>query len=436
MINIELHSEKQHQVVTSETPLTVAATGTQWGKSQAGALWLKIQVHKNPGANFLLMAPNYKIMHQSALPYFSNCMEGLGLYKATNATFELAWGGKVYLRTATDPDSIVGVPNVRAYWLDEAGKVSLYFWENIQARAASKGAIGLLTTSPYSRNWMYTQLIRPHSQGKPRDGLTVIQAQSWENPYHSYHDPAKREHARSLMDTRRFDMLYGGEWGQMVGLVFDCFDEDLNQIEPFHLPTGTVYIGGVDWGYTEPFVHLVRAITPAGRHYQVSEFYKSSMTPSQQLDVIEQKTKIYGISRHWCGHDQPGLIQELRKRGITANAADFDIMRGNGIHYELIQSRMFKIFKGSSPHTLDEYSTYHYPEPTESLPDRSVKDMNPVGRDDHAMAVSRYITLHEYRSHLTHTPKTPGETPNQALGPIIDRLKDNQSSAGHSEKWK
>jgi hypothetical protein len=42
---IKPHSEKQQDIIFSESKDTVAVTGTQFGKSQAGALWMKIQTH-------------------------------------------------------------------------------------------------------------------------------------------------------------------------------------------------------------------------------------------------------------------------------------------------------------------------------------------------------------------------------------------------------
>lgn len=399
---------------------------------------MKRQIHTytEKTDNFIIAAPSYKILQQSIIPYFLTFMEGHGKYSSSDAVFKTRSGGTAYFRTETDPDSIVGIPNVKAGWLDEAGKLRLYFWENYRARAAGKGAKTLLTTSPYSRNWLYKDLIKPCIDGElPK--VKLIQAASWENPHHTLSDPEKRAEIRSQMDPRRFDMLFGGLWGQMAGLVFDCFDEDKHIVEPFALPQGTTYIGGVDWGYTEPFVHVVRAITPDGRHYQVSEFYKTAMTPHRCLDLIAEKTKIFGIKRHWCGHEQPGLIQELNNRGIASQGADFDITRGNGLHYQLIASGKYKVFKNSSPHTLDEYSTYHYPDPKDLKPDQDSKELKPVGQYDHAMSANRFISIQEFRSDLKHTPKSPGGdglTQNEDVSKRLERLKRKPRS-DQSERW-
>lgn len=420
------HSEKQDRLIFSDAELTIAATGTQWGKSQGGSLWMKRNIHRHnaPTDNHLLLAPTYKILQQSALPYFLYCMRGLGEYNKVDAEFRLATGGKVFVRTATDPDSIVGIPKVRSFWADEAGKLSLYFWENIQARAAAQGATGLLTTSPYSRNWLYKQYIRPINRKEKLD-VPLIQAASWENPYHTLHDPIVRDKRRADMDPRRFDMIFGGEWGQMAGLVYDCWNDEENLVDPFELPVGSKIYGGIDWGYTDPFVMKLRAITPDGRHIGISEFYKTGLTLPDMIELARQKMRLYGQSLKFFYADpsQPGHIEEFNRCGVPCLPADNDIRRGIDLHYELIKTRRYKEFKGACPHSMDERETYHYPEPEDLGPDDDSKEQLPVGQNDHTQDVDRYLTLMTYRREERRTPIT-GDKPKRPknLETANDRL--------------
>lgn len=437
------HTIKQDSLIRSREELTIAATGTQWGKSMAGSLWLVLQMaeFQDPKDNFLLMAPTYKIMQQSMLPYFLEVTRGLGEYHKVDGCFELNDGRLVYFRTAKDPDSVVGIPNVRAYWLDEAGKVGLYFHENIQARAASVGARGLYTTSPYSRNWLYKNYIKPYQQGNPRDGLKVIQAASWENPYHSLFDTERRKKMLASMDIRRFEMLFGGEWGKHAGLVYNCFDDENNICEPFRLPNGTEFYGGIDWGHTEPFVIVVRAITPDRRHFQVSEFYKTGMTVPDQAKIAKQKMATYNIRHFYCGHERPENILLFNQMGIPASGVpEKDIQAGTDLHYELLKTQRYKVFKDSSPYTLDEYDTYHYPEPEDLKPDEDSEDQSPVGQNDHCMSANRFVTLRTYRSGLIKSPHVPEERPtgtgNETQEDKFRRLLKNRRRINQtSENW-
>lgn len=382
------HTIKQQDAIFSDASITLLGTGIQFGKTISGAIWLKRQIHQHDEKenNFLIVAPTYKILSQSTLPPFLKYMEGFGDYNKAEACFTTHHGAKIFCRTNTDPDSIVGITNIRAIWGDEAGKFTLYFWENIQARAAFKDAPIMLTTSPYTLNWIYKELIKPHKAGAFTN-VKVIQAASNENPYF----PASVfEEKKRTMDPRRFQMLFGGEWGKMSGLVYDCFDEDLNTVEPFQLPMGTKYYGGIDWGFTDPFVLLIRAVTPDGRHYQISEFYKTGCTINDIIQLCQRKNAIFGRITYFADPSQPGYIEELCRNHISCIPADNDIRRGVDLHYELIKSRRFKLFKGTSPHSIDEYETYHYPEPEDLGPDDKGKDQLPVDQNNHVMDASRY----------------------------------------------
>lgn len=404
----------------------------------SGASWLRRRIFSNftPDASFLVTAPTYKILEQSTLPAFLNIMGQFGTFARQRAVFELksnfgARTPKVYFRTAKEPDSVVGMTNVFGIWCDEAGKYPLYFWENIQGRSAFKDCPIMITTSPYSLNWIYKDIIRPVRDGKRSDVL-LIQASSNENPYFP---KEVFERNKLLMDPRRFNMMYNGNFDKMQGLVYDCFSEHDNQCAPFKLPEGTKYYAGVDWGYTEPFVIKVRAVTLTGQHYGVSEFYKSGLTPSDIIPIAKQKMDVFGIRQFYCGPDQPGLIEDLCRNKIPAVAADNDVTRGIGLHYELLSSHRLKYFHGQNPYTLDELDTYHYPEPKDLGPDDNAKDQKPVGQNDHALDADRYVTISTYNLGKTRPARVPEEKkPEESNQARIRRLM-KRKTAGQTEVW-
>lgn len=411
----------------------LAGCGTQYGKTLIGGIRMKLKLHEFTSSddNFLITAPTYKIMSQSTLPAFLKLMDGYGRYNKSDAEFKMYEGGTVYMRTQTDPDSVVGITNVRHIWGDEAGKYSLYFWENIQARADFSGATIDLTTSPYSLNWIYKELVKPTLNGG-RSDVELIQAASWENPYHSLHDPKARALKKATMDPRRFNMIYGGEWGKMEGLVYDCWDDDQNLVSPYELPIGTKYVGGIDWGYTHPFVLKIRAILPNGHHVGVSEFYKTGMTIPDMVQIAAQKKKVFGIQTFYADPAQPGNIEEFCRNGLSCQPADNDIRRGIDLHYEMVKTRRYREFRGSCPYSADERETYHYPEPKDLKPDQDDTEQVPVDKDNHCMDVDRYITIMTYRRGEKTRPKVAGEG-----RPAKTRLEELQKSYRResAEKW-
>ena len=428
------HSTKQEDALfaTEDDPsikIVLCATGIQWGKTTVGAMWLKMQCHRftSEDDNFIVTSPTYPILMQSTLPPLLKAMEGLGKFHADGMYFKLYHGGTIWFRTGTKPDSIVGMTNVRAILGDEAGLYSLYFWENIQGRAAFRDAPIFLVTSPYSLNWVWKEIIKP----KKRDPMAipevaVYQATSLENPHFN---KRSYEAKKKTMDPRRFKMMFGGEFDRMDGLVYDCFNDD-RIIEPFTLPPSTRFVGGIDYGTTNPFSLVIRAILPNGDHYQVSEYYRAGLRMTEMVEIAKKKMAIWGIEYYWCDPSAVGLIMELNVAGVRAMAADNSIEVGIDRHYQLIKSGRYKVFAGTSPKTIDEYESYHYPAPDELKVDKDIKEKNPVKVNDHAMDANRYITIMEC---LVDGPKRSIIIPGESRDPI--KAAQRKRKIGRSEQY-
>lgn len=435
----EPHTEKQERAIFSDRPIVVCGTGIQWGKTSVGAIKAKLAMHTFTADDdaFLIVAPTYKIMQQSTLPAFMRLMSDYGTLSRSDMTFKIHGGGICYLRTGTDPDSIVGITNVRFIWGDEAGLFTLYFWENIQARAAFKEAQIVLTTSPYTLNWLYKEIIRPKQRGVGLANVELVQAASWENPFMPRTFIDER---RKTMDPRRFNALFGGQWERMAGLVYDCFDEIENQCEAFTLPMGTKFYAGIDWGWTEPFVFKVRAVTPAGMQYGIFEIYRGHQTIMDIEAQLLRACRLFPIGAIHCGRDQPGYSEHLNRafsrEKLAAHCvpANTDVRLGIDRHYELLKTRRLKYWLGTGPHTLDELDTYHYPEPEDAKPDQKIKDQMPVQQHDHAMDAERYLSIALYDAHLRRAPIVPSEQKPETQHQRIERLK-RRPRVGGSERW-
>lgn len=392
-----------------------------------------MHTYTDPDDNFIIAAPTYKILQQATLPAFLKMMDGCGKYSKVDATFKMNDGGTCYFRTSSDPDSIIGVTNVRSIWLDEAGLMSSYFWANAQARSSFRQAQIVITTSPYSLNWLWKEFIRPHQKGEGREDCELIQASSNENPYFPDEEYEKK---KATMDPLRFDMIYGGNFRKVLGLVYKCFDEEKHVIPAVTLPVGTKYFAGIDWGTTNPFAIVVRAVTPEARHYQVAEFYKTGMTIMDMIQIAKQLKQVWGIEKFYADPSSPGYIEEFNRARLTCIGADNRIEVGISAHYALIASDQFRIFEGSSPHTLDELSTYHYPNPKDIKPDQDEKGMpNPVKQNDHLMDAMRYVTMGTRHMATKKTIQAPVDTTKLSRRGRIERLKKGKKSQDQTEKW-
>lgn len=430
------HSDKQERALLSDKRFTVVSTGIQWGKSECGAIRMLRKCHEytDPSDTFIITAPTFKIMEQATLPTFMEMVpQRFGQYKKADNVFKIRGGGTIYFRTGHIPDSVVGIRKCRHIWGDEAGLYSLYFWENLQGRAAPMQATIDLTTSPYSLNWVWKELIAPTQKGLRQD-VELIQARSDENPYF----PAEEyETRKKTMDPRRFRMMFGGEFGRPEGLVYDCYDEDANRITTDELPRDLRIFGGIDWGYTEPWALAVIGVDADGTHYLLHEIKRSRLAPSDIKDIVRQQQHVWQMEAFFAGPDQPGYIQELNTiPGVSVIGANNDISLGVGKVYSLIRQRKLKFLGGKCRHTLDELETYRYPDIMDDKPEKGRRDVNPIGKDDHSLDALRYgiVSIENYIK--VKPPRRAGEAGQRQLSHrerLAAIMKPHQ--AGRTERW-
>lgn len=407
-INFKCHSVKQETALFSQKKFTVLGTGIQFGKTTVGAMWMKMFIHTftSHDDHFLILAPTYKVLSQSTLPAFLSIMEGYGEFKRTESIFYVYGGGKIFIRSTTDPDAMVGITNVRAIWADEAGIMSLYAFENMQARSSFMKAPIMLTTSPYSLNWVYKDLIIPTKKNF-RDDVCLVQAASVENPYFPRDEYEER---RKTMDPRRFKMIYGGEFERPEGLVYGCIDDHhKKELSSIELPSGTKFYGGVDWGYRDPWVLTVRAITPAGWHWDIHEHRETHLTMPKIKEITAKINKRFPMTRIEADPSRPDCIEELCSVVPTV-PADNDIEKGIRLHYELISSGKYG-YSGDCAGLGDEYETYKYPEERNLRPSQNLGNINiPVDQDNHSMDTVRYLTLGTYKKENLYKARSNPET--------------------------
>lgn len=411
--------------VSSKTKSFIIEGQIATHNTTSSALTMKMKMHEftDKSDNFIMTAPNYKIMQQATLPEFLRLMQGFGEWRKGDAVFEMYNGGTCYMRTSTDPDSVVGITNVRHITGDEAGLFPLYFHENLQARSSIKECQIVYSTSPYSLNWLYIDYIRPR-QKDPNfmlEDLELIQARSDENPFFPQAEFLRK---KATMDPRRFNMIYGGEFNKVEGLVYDCFDEDVHVVDPHELEPGTIFVAGVDWGYTAPAAISVLAVTPNFGVYLVAEHYKTQQTIGDMIEAAQMFKNIYKIERFYCDPASPANIVEFNKAGLTAVSADNDIRSGVDAFYELIATGKFHVFKGRCPHFLDEISIYHYPTEIVLTPDRDDKDRLPVKQWDHMLDSCRYplFALKNANPHKRRQPRVPGSMDVDLRHHAVDHL--------------
>lgn len=388
-------------------------SGVQGGKTLFGTFALRKLIKHNPGKQWIVGAPSYKILEQSVRPSFKQLFGPiLGEYNGKDECFRLRDGGTVWFRTSTDPDAVEGVPDCQGAWIDEAGKCNRRFWVNIEARLARLQGKLILTTTWYSLNWLYKKIWKPFHE-KTRDDIHLVYFNSSENPTFP---KAELERQKRILSRAEFCRKFLGEPSKPEGLIYPELDT-ANWVEPYTLPQGTEYYGGLDDGTEHPMALVVRAITPNKEAITVNLFRRSGLAIGQKLDLIEAKTKGYGIKCWYCSHERPDIIKELNIRGIPAvryfeSSPEYrGVASGIEKHGELIRTKRYKIFRGIDQveDLEDEYMSYSW--------DRGEDDEQgkerPVKSNDDFMDAERYVSIG-----TAHLMREEFEEPKIPLGAV------------------
>jgi PBSX family phage terminase large subunit len=395
---IALH-KFQEKAFLSEKQIVINAAGIQSGKTTVGGIFINHRATQiNPKHNLIIAAPTYKILSQATLPRFLEYSQGMGKYHKGDSVFKYFHGPTVYIRSLTDPNAMEGITDVEGVWLDEGGLISRYAWENVMGRAAFKEAKVIVTTTPYSLNWLY-QLWKDWKAGIA-DDVDFFSYRSIDNPYFPIKEYNKQ---KRKLDPVRFAMKYDGQFGKMEGLVYP----DVKFIKEIALPAGTRFFGGVDWGYTDPFALTIRAVTPDGIHYRVGEYYKSKQDIDDLIQVCKARKKLWNIEVFICDPSQPAYIRKFNSAGLRAIKANNNIIDGIDDHRTLMRTQRFFVFEDQNPHGRDEYESYHYPEPQDLKIDQDSKEQLPVDKNNHGCDGDRYVSVYLKTAAVRRRPKTP-----------------------------
>lgn len=389
MPTIKLHKFQQ-QALYSDKRIIAMIAGLQSGKTFTGSLWMRMMVStfKSKDDCFIVAFPTYKLYNSSTLPAFMRLHSDMGSLNKAEFVFKMRHGPAVYFRSMDNDWSAEGITNCRGIWIDEGGLISTQAFINLMGRAAPKQAQIFISTTPYRlNNYLFRDLYEPWRAGA-RDDVEIVQFRSIDNPYFPSEEYARQ---KKLLDPRMFAMRYEGQFERMAGLVYQDFDYgNYEDAYPIDLSRNQVF-GGIDWGYTDPFALVVRSISNDGkRDRQIAEYKKSGHTPDEQINIVKQYEKIYGVKQWYADSAEPGLISLFQKSGISISAVqDKNIEYGISVHNAIIRSKAYKIFRGKCPETESEYESYQY----KDFDIDTQSSAKPLDVNNHLMDANRYVTM-------------------------------------------
>ncbi len=381
--------EAQLDIYNSTARFTAAIAGTGGGKTVIGPLWIAKQIEqarksKRPILG-LVVAPTYKVLNRATVPTLIETLKGTsieGQYKDQKGLYELADGGRIWCQGADNPGGIEG-GQFDFVWGDEAGQFKYGVWIAIQGRTGAKQSPVLLTTTPYGKNWLFTEFYKKYLAGDK--DYYVKQWASKENPIYPEEEYNR---AKGLMRDELGRMRYDGQFTQMAGLVYPDMSNAYASLTPSELNELLLnpenkHFGGLDFGWNDPFAALGGVLDKNDVLWIWYERYLSRTTIEEHAEALP---KFSHKAIKWFSEHIPENILKLRRGGHKVLKASKSIRPGiDAVNARLLSNRL-RILKNRCPALIAESEIYGY----DADEDNTGGDI-PIGGLDHALDALRYM---------------------------------------------
>jgi len=376
-MKVKLH-KYQTLAWKSNAKIIALIAGTGGGKTFFGKYWLLREIINNPGEDFLVISPTYNSFVRVILPEVLGLYLTLlkGNYRAQERILYLKNGSRIFFGSADNPLTLEGV-HVKAAWLDEAGQMKREAFEVAVRRTGLKNGRILITTTPYGLNWLKTDIYDRFLEGDP--DIFVVQFPSTANPSYPVEEV---ERAKKTLPSWQFEMFYMGRFKRPEGLVYADFDLKRHLVDPKEIE-GRIF-AGVDFGFNNPSAVVFVVLDDDDRLFVFDLIYERGLTPNDLINAIKAKDYFEKVEAFYCDPSEPGIIEQMRREGIYAQAAEGRVLQGISRVIQRLKTDRLFIFKGLKP-ILDEIETYRF----KTL---GQKD-EPVKENDHALDALRYVVM-------------------------------------------
>lgn len=216
-------------------------------------------------------------------------------------------------------------------------------------------------------HWIYDNILT-------RSDAYFIKSTYLDNPFLPHEQVKEIENLKNVDEN--FWRIYGeGERGHSEGVIYTHW-KSTNILKSDRIAFG------LDFGYNNP-TSLVRVGESDQDLYWKEEIYQSHLTTPDLIPMIKQIVKLHETI--YCDAAEPDRIEELRRAGIKAVAANKNVT--DGINF--VKSRKLFIDSGS-PNLLKEIKSYKFKDRGKA---KGNEPEEPLKLNDHAMDAARYASI-------------------------------------------
>lgn len=357
------------------------------GKTRAILEKAFLFARKHPRCRVLLARKTRASMTQSVLVTFEEKVLPeedplrMGPTRATRSAYKLPNGSEIVIAGLDEPSRIMSTEYDLAC-VFEATEVSEQDWEMVQTRLRNHVAPyqqGIADCNPAGpAHWLIVRVEKGLMRG--------FQSTHADNP--ALDGPEGQRYLAQLakLTGHRRARLFEGRWAAAEGLVYPLFRDRL--VDHFTVPPESSFVGGVDFGWNDPFAAIGAAHTPDDRLFVFYERYKSKVP----LDVHATALRRVHRGPWYCDTSRPDEIHDLIRADVAARPARKSIPTGiAAVNARLATERLFVHVRCRA--LTCEADSYGY-----DLEDSSGE--KPVGGFEHALDALRYLVMGLDRLHL------------------------------------
>jgi len=360
----------------------------QAGKSTTVAALALHTALFTPAATVIILSPTQRQSYElfrKVLNAYNAVGRPLEAVKETLSTLELKNGSRILCLPGKE-GTTRGYSAVDLLLIDEAAKVSDDLYKAVRPMlAVSQGRIICLST-PYGQRGFFW---REYTGDNP-----------WARVCVTWQDVPRI--AKEFIDTELaslgqswVDQEYNCLFTALEGLVYPEFESCLVDFWPLPelLADSSRWVGGMDWGWNNPFAALWGVLSRDdvlhlcferyGRHVTLTEHVRHLKTPRKEFDPRRREVLWYA--------DPAGAteIHACRQAGLKVQRGTNDLRLGIMAVSARIRTGRLKVCRLACPALANEAQLYRYPNAQEKAAGLAAE--TPIDQDNHALAALRYL---------------------------------------------
>jgi len=367
----------QTQFLVCESPVIQLLCCRGAGKSRTTSAKALHHALTRKGALVLLVSRSQR----QALELFRYVKQGyravgspVNAVKWTETQLELANGSRVVCIPGKE-ETVRGYQGVTLLIKDEAARIPDDMNKSVVPMiAVSKGQEVDLTTPWGQRGWFWRKW-----HDTERTDIRRFKVTWRECPRHTkeFIDREIREQGQSWVN-QEYEVLFTA----LSGLVFPELSPGAWDTFPVAIG-GARWIGGIDFGYRNPFAAIWGTLDGQGNLEITNERYVRECALHIHMANLPRNVEWFADPNH------PTEINEMRRAGFVVKKGNNNIAAGIAAIRARAETKRLQIFRHGCPNLIAESELYRYPTEQEA----AMGEKKEIPRDDnnHALSALRYL---------------------------------------------